>query len=289
MNTTEQKVDETISELKQWLEKPDARDFYYNQAITKIEEKYKESKIPKSILISFSNLLDAWYSNNFVYELLTKEITALKADAASNGYNILLMAEAFAQQYPGNPPKLPFEKIAFWLANCISEKWYKEGEILIKIIDKGLETKFLDGGFEIKLTAWFIIEMVNKGYNISIDYSKYNYPENMGVYQEALDNWNTSDLNLVDSIVTKLCDYHLQQAAYGDGENTMHIQFNNDVEFVYAYEILTWLSIREKIGLKNPETFTHSLMGLELNKLPAQIISMPKNELFEKIFLKLKS
>jgi uncharacterized membrane protein len=56
-----------------------------------------------------------------------------------------------------------------------------------------------------------------------------------------------------------------------DQEDTMEIQFDNSSQFVYTYEILTWLSIREKIGLKNPEKFTHPLMGLVLNKLPTVV------------------
>lgn len=70
----------------------------------------------------------------------------------------------------------------------------------------------------------------------------------------------------------------------------MEVQFGQDNWFVYAFEILTWLSIREMIGLKNPEKFSHPLMHLELNKLTNESAPFPKNEvseLFEKVMERL--
>ncbi len=289
MNPTEQKIVETKKELKEWLENPVHQKNLTIHGLEKINQKLLEIKVPRSILVGFESL-NNWYSNNFVYDLLENEQTNFKTEATANGYQIIILYETFLPQFPNNPQSPAFEKIAFFLANCVSEKWYAETDNLIKIINKGLNTRFLEGGKDYRHAAWFIIEMVNKGLNISIDYSKYNYPKNMGVYKGSLENWNTADLILMNNIVTKLCDYHLEQAFYGneDQEDTMEIQFDNSSQFVYTYEILTWLSIREKIGLKNPEKFTHPLMGLVLNKLPTVVTPRPVDELFEKVLAKVK-
>jgi hypothetical protein len=286
MNLTEQKLKEAHQELKELLN----NDSYKNNLQDNLKEinvELEEIRIQRSIVNNFKSL-NNWYSNCFVYELLEDNNTKYKTDACSTGYHVITLYNEFLPQYPNNPRGPAFEDTGYYLANCISEKWYQESEMLLKIINNGLDSGLLKGGLDFKPSAWFIVEMANKGYNIVIDYSKFNYPKSMGVYQEALNNWNTTDLVLLDTIVTKLCDYHLENATYGDGENTADIQFDNSARFVYAYEILTWLSIREMIGLKNPEKFSHPLMDLALNKLPTVITPMPKNELFERVLEKLK-
>jgi hypothetical protein len=294
MNTTEEKKALTIKELKEWLEKPNGKEKNYSNVILKIKTMSEEDIIRKSIVCQFE-YLDVWYGSNFVYEMLTKEISSYRNDLVSNGYRTLFISDILADQYPNNPPHLLFEDVAWWLANCIIHKCYEEGEILANIINKGLSTKFLKGGPDFKMAAWFILQMVNKCFGNVIDYSKFNYPENMVVYREALDNWNTKDPGLLDSIVSNLCEYHLTQASYGDvSDNAGYndpafLQFSETSWFVYAFEILTWLRVREKTGLKNPEKFTHPLMNLPLNRLPVEKAEIHKNELFETIVKKLKS
>lgn len=287
MTLTEQKVKEAHKELKELLN----NDSYKNNlvdSLNEIEEELEEVKIQRSVVNNFKSL-NSWYSNQFIYELLDDNFTKSKADAAANGFHIITLYNEFLPKYPNNHRGPAFEDIGYFLGNCLSEKWYKETKELLGIINEGLNTGLLEGGFDLKVAAWFIIDIANKGFDNIIDYSKYNYSKDMGVYQEALNNWNTTDLSLLDAIVTKLCDYHLENATYGDGENIMHIQFDDCTRFVYAYEILTWLSIREMIGLKNTDKFSHPLMNLALNKLPTIITAMPKNELFEKVLAKVKS
>lgn len=294
MDSTEQKIKETIAELNEWLDKPTRKEEDYQKRIEEINEELKSEKLKKSIRLQFE-YLDNWYSNNFVYELLTANHTNYKVDACANGYHNLVISDKLADIYPNNPPKLAFDKATYWIANCLSQKWYKESEILIEIINKGLDTKFLDGGWDIKIASWFILEIANNGFQKYIDLSVYNYPEDMGVYQKALNNWNTEDLALLDNIVSSLCDFHLNEASHGDlsdnagKRDPMFLQFSSTKWFVYTFEILAWLSIREKTGLRNPEKFSHPLMNIELNKLAKENSSMPENELFEEVMSKLNS
>lgn len=295
MSITDSKIIETKNELKEWLEKPDREEEDYHRNIQKIKEELDFEKIRKSIRLPFE-YLDNWYSNNFVYELLNSDSTAYKVLAVANGYYNIVIADTLANLYTNRPPNLTFDKVAYWLANCLSQKRYKESEKLLTIINKSLSTDILKGGLDYKPASWFILEITNEGYGINLDYEEFNYPEDIGVYKEALDNWDTTDLSKLDSIITKLCEFHLQEASYGDlGENAgfkdpMFLQFSDTKWFVYAFEILAWLSIRELKGLKNSEKFSHPLMSLPINKLSNELSPFPKNELttlFEKVIKRL--
>jgi hypothetical protein len=282
---TEQKIKETISELKEWLEKPLSKESYTVYGIDKVEAKLKETRIPKSIINGFDSL-NNWYSNNFVYDMLTQGTSKHTVELCANGYHILTLFDILVDKY-SNPTGLLFDKVAYWLANCVIVKWYDKSKILIDITNKGLTTNFLKGGLDFKLSSWFILHVLCKGFGKFIDYRKYNYPVNMGIYQKSLDNWNTNDLQLLNNIVSEMCDFHLENATYGDGENTADIQFGHSEWFVHAFEILSWLSIREMNGIKNPDKFSHPLMGLALNQLPEKKLPFPDNELFERVMQKL--
>lgn len=294
MNSTDKKIKETIAELKEWLDKPTRKEEDYEKRITEINEELKSEKLRKSIRLQFE-YLDNWYCNNFVYELLTTNYTTYKVDACANGYHNLIISNKLADLYLNNPPKPAFDKVVYWLASCLSQKWYKESEILIEIINKALDSKFLDGGWDIKTASWFILVIANNGFQKSVDFSGFNYPEHMGVYQKALDNWDTENLTLLDDIVSSLCEFHLNEASNGDlsdvaaKSDPMFFQFSSTRWFVYAFEILAWLSVREKRSLRNPEKFSHPLMNIELNKLAKESASMPINELFEEVMDKLNS
>jgi hypothetical protein len=289
MNPTEKKTKEALKELTEWMNL-DYSKGRLDEGRADVNQELEEAEVSIVVISSFESI-NIWYNYLFVYELLRNKVTNAKLEAVASGYQITVLFNEFSRI--GNRQDPNIHEAAFYLANCLSEKWYAESGTMLKIIDSGLGTGLLDGDF--KPTAWFIIGMANKGYGITIDYKKYNYPKSMGVYQEALDNWNTNDLKLLDAIVTKLCDYHLEQASEGDmsddaGDNDpMFLQFSNINEFVYAFEILAWLSIREMVGLKNPETFTHPLMALELNKLPKVASTMPQNELFDKVMARVRA
>ena len=136
---------------------------------------------------------------------------------------------------------MPLDKCTYWLSNCLTQKWYTESESAIKIINNWLDNDCLEGVLDYRLASWFIIDVVNKGFGITVDYSKYNYPEDMGVYQEALDNWDTTALSLVDNIVSSLCEFHLNEASHGDLSDSagkgdpMFLQFSSIKWFVYCF------------------------------------------------------
>ena len=276
----------TRNELAAWLQQPDCKDFYYRDANNKILEKSREEKIPKSIIPSF-DLLNTWYSNNFVFGLLTNGDITFRPLMTMNGYYTIVIVNKLAELYPNNPPKISFDRYLYWLSNCIIEGWNEEGEQLTKIINFHLNTNLLKGGVSYKPTAWYLLTLVNIFFNIKINYEAFNYPEDFGIYKQVLSNWNTTNLDLVDQLVSEMCDYHIEQSNPKDQENLLEIQFSLTCEYVYAFEILCWLNIRKMSRLENPNKFSHPLMNLNLNKLPEPLLQMPKDRLAEKVLQKL--
>ncbi len=287
MTTYEAKRQETVNELSEWFDNPNnsVQTELYDQ-IESIKSYLVEPKLRKSVMSKFENV-NRWYSDRYVLDQLTEDSSTLSATLSANGYQIMCMADVFARRYPNNPASPAFKNCAYWLANMFREKWYNQAKEVVDYINDWLKTNSLKGGQDFKPASWFIVQLANLGFDYPQDYSTYNYPKEMGVYQEALSHWNTTDLSVVDSIVSKLCDFHIKEAHYGKEDEFLDVQFSQPDWFVFGFEILTWLSIREMRGLENPTHFSHEMMQEPLNQLPTEVSEMPNNELFDQVMKKL--
>ncbi|MBO0862207.1 MAG: hypothetical protein J2P21_27665 [Chloracidobacterium sp.] len=282
MNETEIKKQEAIKELSIWFASTNCKSLYYDEPLSTIQNNLQEAKLKKSTRLSFESI-ELWYSNNFVYHGLTDKTPLNPAMPATYGYFAVELTSLMAKSYPDNPPNLDFHKTAYYLANVLIQRWESQTDKMLEWIVNGLPTKLLKGGQDFKVAAWFIINLACKVFVHNLTTEKYNYPSDMGVYQQVLDRWDTQDINEVDKMVSELCDYHLTQATFGDGRNVMGIQFNSAAEFVYAYEILAWLSLREMSKLQNPAAYTHPLMQLPINRLQKVITPYNTTELYERV------
>ena len=283
----QQKKRESIHELKDWLEKPNARQDRYERIIKEIDDKVANNTLTKAIFRQF-DYLDLWYTNHFVYDCLSSGDKSYQNAVAFNGYHVIIIADYLAQKFPGNPPGLLFNNIMYWLANNLISLRYNEARQLTGIVIKGLKTSFLEGGLNFKPTAWFILELCNRNYSLNEDLTVFNYPTDMGVYKEVLTHWNTIDIVQVDNIVSKMCEFHLSSASFGTVNNVANIQFDRAAEFVYAYEVLTWLSIRQMNRLPNPSQFQHPMMQEKLNQLPNEAQKSFDENRFQKVMQQLK-
>ncbi len=289
MDNLKEKEEFTKKELEEWLSKPNCKYEHFDRRINRINSYIKgldETISSKSIFRQF-DYLDVWYSTVYVYKSLINKDTSDGVSMASNGYYSIYTANLIAPVYPNNPPYLGFDISTRMLANCLIQKWYKEGEELMRILNTWLQTKSLKGGDSYCLTGWFILELTNLAFDTGFDCQDYNYPEDMGWYEDVFDQWFTENLDTVDSLVSKMCDNHLAQADYDDDGNTSY-EFDWDFEFLYVYEILTWLSLREYTGLKNPEKYSHPMMQYAMNQLPLETVAMPRSQLFLQVVDKLK-
>lgn len=287
MKETEIKKLEVVKELGDWFAKPNCNSFYYDEPLNTIQKNLQETKLKKSTWQSFEQL-ELWYSHNFVYYGLIDKPNTDQGLLATYGYFVVELTSLLAKSYPNNPPNLDFHKAAYYLANVIIQRWESQTDKMLSWIVDGLATEFLDGGQDYKIAAWFIISLGCKVFNHDLATEDFDYPPDLGVYQQVLDRWDTQDLNEVDGMVGELCNYHLTQATSGDGKNVMEIQFSFIAEFVYAYEILTWLSLREIAKLENPPAYTHPLMQLPINRLPKTITPYQPTELYDRVLSRVK-
>lgn len=285
--TFKQKKQEAIRELQEWVDNPlNSKENWIGENKQEIAEELEETKIQKSIRLPFRNI-NTWLSSTFVFEMLTQEKSQNSNLLAANSLHNLILTQKLSEIYTNRPPSPLFRNCAYWLANVLREKWYPQSKEVLHYMNQWLDTETLGGGNDFMPSSWFIIRIANTGFGINLNYSKYNYPKDMGVYTNAIDNWNTNDLGRLDSFVSQLCDYHLSQAHYGSPENDLCIQYARDDWFVFAFEVLAWLSIREMNGLENPKEFSHPMMQIPLNQLNKTALSIPKDEQFEQAIQKL--
>lgn len=149
------------------------------------------------------------------------------------------------------------------------------------------------GGSDYPTHTWFIIELFCKWQNIELDKSRLNYPENLGIYEQALNHWDSEDTQKVSDIIDKLADFHIQQS----DENVTTDEFGNEGSpeftssdyFIFPLEILMWLAVRRNLGLPDYiPSASNELMQLGINKLPTVDIPILKVELIEKCKEKLR-
>ena len=284
MTSTEQKSQEVENALNTWLDRPDAERFHFTEPMASMQQQLGENMIQKSIMVDLKSVHN-WYGNRFVKEGLERQDTSLREPFFAWGYYTARIAGIFARAYPANPPRLSFTDLAMIFSTCLQAKWYDKSKEIFHSIILGLDTKYLNKGLAFSTSSWFILDLANSCYATGINLSRFNYPKNMGIYQDVLDNWNTTDVKEVDRLVAALSDHHLDIAGFN--EQTPN-DFSFEKEFVFAYEITAWLSLRKLMGLENPETFFHPLMQLVINKAPGEEILFTANETCERVLQKLK-
>lgn len=284
MDKTESKKEEVIKELGEWFARPNCKNFYYEEPIETVRNNLSEIKLKKSTWLGFDQL-ENWYKNNFIYKGLVENDVTDQQPMAINGYSIVELTSILAKQFPNNPPSLPLHRMAGYLSTVVIQKWYQEAGKMLELILEGLDTKFLKGGQNFDTSGWFTISVACKAFDSALATEKHNYPKEMGVYQLVIDKWNTQDETEIDRMVSELCDYHLEQADIDERES---YEFSFINEFVYAFEVLSWLSLRKMSGLTNPKTLNHPLMRLPINQLPKTTIPFKKTELYDQVLAKVK-
>jgi hypothetical protein len=64
----------------------------------------------------------------------------------------------------------------------------------------------------------------------------------------------------IDYLVSLLCETHIELSKEDEF-------FSNPMVKIFPYEILLWLKLREKSGLKNPKRYSHPMMNTPLTKM----------------------
>ncbi|MCX2429256.1 hypothetical protein [Pedobacter sp. GR22-10] len=254
-------------------------------------EYINNQKDDSSVGLNFERL-----SNQYIWQFINNYVNTKNVD-----HDVLLLSTYYAIEAnnweyslgmiaPTYDFAILFNYSTMHLGQLLYLGWIDQSKAYGNFLIKMLYSKHYTGGNAWAKHPWLIITLFCKWQNIVLDKSKLHYPEDMGVYQDAIDNWDTADTNLLDNLINQLCDFHIKNSdedvsmdEFG-GENGP--EFSSSDYFIFPVEILTWLAIRKQLGLP-AYTPKHELMRLEINQLSDTIIPFEENELVLKCKAKL--
>lgn len=169
-----------------------------------------------------------------------------------------------------------------WDQKCI-----KYGNLLLLM----LTDKYYKGGTALPLCNWFILSLFCEWQNLELKKNDLNIPKDLGIYQLALDNIYSRDIELIDQIIENLTTYHIENSdeysANDEYGNEKSAEFCNSNYFIFPIEILMFLSIRKRLGLPDYDVAKNELLSLPINKIPRQAIIYPQHDIIDEIFDKL--
>lgn len=223
--------------------------------------------------------LSNWYLFKFEYESLLKGINAWN----TFGQYVLYLEWNFRFEFAlgqieREESPMVMAELAALISSLFIVDWSEELKKSGDIAMYALRTDHLEGGNSTSLHSWFVFELYCRSQGMILDKEGLSYPDSLGIYQKTLNYWDTPDIKLVDQLVSELCEYHINHSSEKDD-----YEFQDWTYFVFPYEILGWLSLRKKMSLPNPETYSHELMRLSINRLPTEPIQKPKDELLNQV------
>jgi len=250
--------------------------------------------------------LSRWHLDNLQYQILTKNNLDKSVDyfIKSSAYSYLLVYLAKINFHCKNTVSQEYfliDQANDYMGRCLlcgwEEEYEKIGNWQIESINYGYQ-KDQDGdtiyqiisiGVSDILVGWFLLDLYCLAYNKSYNKENADYPVDLLIYQNVLEKWNTTDTTEVDKQVYVMADFHLEQTQEekNDGE---YFSFSDSDLWLFPYEILTWLKLREIHGFKNPKKYSHPLMNTPIVKMFLELkepLAKPQNlpyakELLEK-------
>jgi hypothetical protein len=288
MMNNEKRVNEIIQERKNNYIKRSGQLYPNENNECKVYAKYEKgvnrvlsgARSIGGVFTLFKDISD-WHMNFMQYQVLHKNNndTAQNEFTKSTAYGYLAVKkgdESFGC-WVSNVFIL-MDTVSLYMAQCILCGWWEKtfdiAEIMIASIDFGKTTD--EEGDEIERigcgqddipASWFLLELYCRLKGRDFNRENADYPELVTPYDEVLEKWDTDDLKEVNRLVYNMADYHLEQAKEPSDENDEYSEFESPELWLFPYEILAWLALRKKAGLKNPETFSHPLMNTPLAKM----------------------
>ena len=241
----------------------------------------------------FSNHLDAFYfGRNFIhvaFEILAHfsfersiyAILSLKDKdrfieecnrASTYGYAMLTLGSKSCKCFKGRG-SVPMHRTTIHFAlNILTSEWKNAKEIGDRLISSvNAENCIIQRGDIEAYSSWFILKLYSIVVDKEINTKRALYPkENFTPYDTILENWDSIDMDEIDTYVTLLSNTHLSSAHIPMTEaNEEKKRYKLELSHIQLlpYEILIWLKLRELKGLKNPKTFTHPLMNTPIAKM----------------------
>ncbi|WKX76200.1 hypothetical protein [Zobellia laminariae] len=292
MKTLEESVKYTIRKKEHQISR--LENSHFNESYDSLNKFLTNEKGRGSVALRIE-YLSTWYHWNFIHNFISNDKLHYNALAKSNFYALecnnwrFLLGELVETFDSAISLTTSIKHLAQMLYLGQKERAVAYGNLLLKM----LYGKQYDGGMFFPTHPWFMLELFCKWQGKKLEQKGTRYPDSLGVYERALDNWNTEDIRLVSDIIDDLTKFHIAQSdedvTTDEHGNEFSPEFTKSNYFIFPVEILMWLSIRKDLGLPDytpsPE---NKLMQMEINKLPEQSIPWPTDELVEKCKAKLK-
>lgn len=215
------------------------------------------------------------------------------AMAARYAHATVKFEEAFADA--GKNGTLIIEYSVYYLSLNILAGWKDEAASIGLSIYRGLDTTLLGLRHTPDHQAgtlyrhfWFLLHLYCDARSLPLDTSLYSYPEDMSPYAAVLAEWRTTDLDKVQRFVSAMADFHLQHARFTKHDEIA--EFDTEDRMLYPHEILSFLRLREWMGLSNPAAFEHPLMRHPMARMPNPVpLPQPDTPLLDAVVAKFKT
>jgi len=288
--TTEQLIKYLKPAFDEWIHRPDSMETFKTKPEGLYSAYLSEEKTNPKRVFRASEKLSHWHLRLYETTALNEGVSSFKDLALSARYGIAAarFCEALVPVFPRNPPILLWPIAAQYMAFPVICGWQKEARLMTQVILKGIKSPLLNGedmsikGLAFEKHPWFILQLLCDWQGIALHPDDNAYPDSMSPYNTPLAKWQTPDLAEVDQMVSILADFHLAQS-YEHDEASPEFEFHND--WLFPYEILTMLRLREFIGLANPAEFSHPLMQQRLGQLPP-VLDVPETPLLDQVVKK---
>lgn len=227
--------------------------------------------------------LEDWYLDNTHYQILEHKNSTLATDyfARSSAYAHLALYVGVINFYcPKTHGQSGYlmDSATAYMSQALLCGWEEEyesiGTWIISSIDYGYQknakgeqvSQIVATGTDDMLPGWFLLDLYCLVFDKKYDSKNAKYPKDMIIYKEVLENWDSKDMVKVDKMVYLMSEYHLEETKEVKNSEEEYFMFDDVNYYLFPYEILTWLKLRERQGLENPAKFSHPLMNTEIAK-----------------------
>ena len=184
-------------------------------------------------------------------------------------------------------------EFALTLSTLLIADWRDPLSLLMQAIREGLDSAYVNWSGILSLYAHFkfLTLLVADGLGQPLDRSRYGFtakdrkdlPSAAATYEAVLADWRSTDLGVVQRLVIQMADFHVSSSAKD------MLPFATTSKFLFPYEILAFLRLREWAGLPNPTSFEHPLMHTPLAVLPPAPLPWPEVPLLDQAIARFKT
>lgn len=262
-------------------------------------------------LADMSNL---HYEYSIFKNVQDKNDEALKhlSIATQYGYYALHYGSQSCGCFKEKNPFIIQNKAVFMMSNLLLTSNLDEFKTVAYHLIDSLNGKscIIKKGYKESSISWMILQMVSKYLQKEITLHKLLQLELKSPFKDAVENFDTEDINEVEKLISLLCDMHIAIAKenyvthyaeqYEEDGDTLGLTYKELFLvglYQFPFEVFVWLKLRELKGLKNPnfnntpKEILHPLLQTKISQLysSSEKVKLPNNLIYaNKLIEKLK-